>query len=117
VEAGFVKHGFSIFNSNEELIQLSGPGVVDIIFARRPLSKRMLARDLGTLSDVPVLDAEDIIGMKIQAFATTPSRKLRELADIDSLNKAKKNLDWTRIREYADLFGVYDIYYLYIKPS
>ena len=110
VEAEFIRNGFSIFNSNEEVLQLQGPGMVDIIFARRPLSKQMLGREgLVTLAGVPVVDAEDIIGLKIQALATNPKRKFKELGDIQSLCQAKGRLDWDRIKQYAELFGVWDL--------
>ncbi len=59
--------------------------------------------------NVPVLDAEDIIGLKIQALASNPKRKFRELGDIQALYVAKKQLDWERIKNYADLFGVWSL--------
>ena len=110
VESEFAKSGFTIFNANDEVLQLQGPGVVDIIFARRPISKEMLKRtNLVKILDVPVLDAEDIIGLKIQAMATNPKRKFRELGDIQALCQAKKSLDWVRIKKYADMFNAWEI--------
>jgi hypothetical protein len=44
VETEFLAQGFKVFHSNQEVLQLEGPGVVDIIFARRPLSKEMLSK-------------------------------------------------------------------------
>lgn len=109
VEEEFSKNGFTVFNSNEELLQLQGPGPVDMIFARRPLSREMLSRDkLITIRGVPVLDAEDIIGLKIQALATNPKRKFRDLGDIQSLCQVKGVVDWDRIKIYADLFGIWE---------
>lgn len=110
VEAEFARNGFTVFNSNEELVQLQGPGPIDILFARRPLSKNMLQREnLGSLIGVPVLEAEDIIGLKIQALATNPARKFKELGDIQALSQTKFALNWERIKEYADLFGVWEL--------
>ncbi len=110
VEAEFMGAGFTVFNANEEVLQLKGPGMVDILFARRPLSKLMLTREnLTRILEVPVLDAEDIIGLKIQALASNPSRKFRELGDIQALCEIKKPLDWERIKKYADLFEVWPL--------
>lgn len=110
VESEFSVRGFSVFNSNDEVLQLKGPGIVDIIFAKRPLRKQMLGREnLVRLFGVPVLDAEDIIGLKIQALATNPKRKFRELGDIQSLSQVKQQLDWERIKQYADLFGAWPL--------
>ncbi len=110
VEKAFLQKGFRIFKSNDEVVQLEGPGPIDIIFAKRPLSKAMLTKTLATkILDVPVLDAEDIIGLKIQALATNPKRKFKELGDIQSLSLSKKDLDWNQIKKYADLFAVWDV--------
>jgi hypothetical protein len=110
VEQEFLKQGFHVFHSTKEALQLGGPGPVDIIFARRPLSQRMLGRKkLARILDVPVLDAEDIVGLKIQALATNPKRKFKDLGDIQALCQAKGEMDWNQIKEYADLFGVWDL--------
>ncbi len=110
IEDGFKNAGFSIFHSNAEVLQLQGPGAVDIIFAKRPLSKAMLSRDPVTrILNVPVVDAEDIIGLKIQAMVGDKSRKFKDLGDIESICRLNKSLDWDRIKTYADLFGVWDL--------
>jgi hypothetical protein len=110
VEDAFLNTGFSIFQSNDEVLQLQGPGPIDIIFAKRPISKGMLSTPKKTsLSGVPVLDVEDIIGLKIQALANNPKRKFKDLGDIQSLATNVKNLDWQKIFRYADLFNVRDL--------
>lgn len=110
VEEEFLNRGFHVFASNDEVIQLEGPGPIDIIFARRPLSQEMLERNLTeSILDVPVLEAEDIVGLKIQALSTNPKRKFKELGDIQALCEAKKDIDWERIKQYADLFDTWPL--------
>ena len=110
VEQAFYQRGFSTFHSSDEVLQLEGPGPIDIIFARRPLSKQMLTKAHSTkILEVPVLDVEDIIGLKIQALATNPKRKFKDLGDIQALCQATGKLDWKRIKTYADLFSVWDL--------
>jgi hypothetical protein len=52
---------------------------------------------------------EALIGLKIQALATNPRRKFKELGDIQALSEVKKDLDWNRIKDYADFFGVLEL--------
>jgi hypothetical protein len=106
VETAFLQSGFSVFHKTDEVLQLSSDyGQIDIIYANRPISKEMLLQtDLQEILGVPCLRAEDIIGLKIQAVANDGKRKLREFADIQSLIEANSDLDWDRIKKYADLF-------------
>ena len=60
---------------------------VDMLFARRPPTLAMLARaavppDGG---DVPVVDVEGLIGLKLQAVANDPTRRRQDEADIVAL--------------------------------
>lgn len=110
VETEFFSSGFTVFNETSEVLQLQGPGVVDIIFAKRPLSKQMLTRkNLPTILGVPVLQVEDIIGLKIQAAALNPARKFRDLGDIQALCQVNPNVDWDLIAKYAHLFGFWEM--------
>ena len=110
IESEFKKKGFRLFNSSDDVIQFEGPGSVDIIFARRPMSKEMLGRNnLTSILEIPVLAAEDIIGLKIQALTNEPRRKFKELGDIQALCQIKKLVDWDRIQKYAELFNAWDI--------
>ena len=110
VEVEFTKAGFTTFHSTDEVLQLQGPGIIDLIFAKRPLSKAMLSRKLATkILNVPVADAEDIIGLKIQALANNKSRKFKDLGDIESICGIQKSLDWERVKKYADLFDCWDL--------
>lgn len=101
------KKGYSIFAESAEFLQFQGQCPIDIQIARRPISKKMLA-DAIVLPNTKVkcLRAEDIIGLKIQAFANNPKREFKEKADIQALIEVRgQQLDWNRIKEYADLFG------------
>lgn len=87
-------------------------GVVDLLHAFRPHSLAMLKRARrrklpGLGISLPVLQAEDVIGLKIQAIANDPARKIRDEADIEALAKAnQKRLNWRRIMEYYEIFGM-----------
>lgn len=103
----FLKHGFQIYHESNEVLQLSGPGQIDLLFANRPTSQDMLARAQTQLfRDIPYLDAADIIGLKIQAYHNDRRRELRDLADIQAIIDTATDLDWARIDRYADAFGV-----------
>jgi len=101
----FVQQGFLLRYESEEVLQFSGPGLIDIILANRPLSQEMLkqaieSKELG----VSVLRAEDLIGLKIQAYKNDPSRMHQDKADIQLLLKLP-DLVLARVKKYADLFS------------
>jgi hypothetical protein len=83
-------------------------GRVDFLFARRPLSRGMLerARSFPVLNgvEVRVVDAEDLIGFKVQSSSNNPRRRLRDMADVLALLERAPNLDLARIRNYFRLF-------------
>lgn len=102
----FLARGFTIHAEHAEVCHLVGPGNVDLLFANRPLSQKMIA----DAKPVPgftckCLGAEAIIGLKIQAYVNAPKRALRDKADIQALIEANPKLDWIEIRTYADVFG------------
>lgn len=102
-----LQKGFSIFSENPEFLQFQGPCPIDIQIARRPISQKMLsdAQILPSLN-IKCLRPEDIIGLKIQAYAINSKREFKEKADIQALIERLSNkMDWDRIRKYADLFG------------
>lgn len=105
----FIDAGFNIFFESEELIQMDGPGYLDIIFANRPLSLEMLKQSKKGLvfAGVPVVTKEAIIGLKIQAYKNDPSRALQDKADIQALLKAGET-DLIEVKKYADLFDAWN---------
>jgi hypothetical protein len=83
---------------------------VDFIFARRPRAREMLARAKGrpvrgTRLRVPVVDAEALIGLKLQALVNDASRGPQDEADIRALVTANgAALDLETVRDYYRLF-------------
>ncbi len=81
----------------------------DFIFASRPRARGMLGRAKtrllrGGRGRVPVVDAEGLIGLKLQALANDPRRR-QDAADIDALFATRgKSLDVGRLRDYYRLF-------------
>lgn len=49
------------------------------------------------------MSAEDLIGLKIQAYKNDPKRELQDKADIQALIE-KNNLDWNQVEFYANQF-------------
>ncbi len=104
IKNALIAKGFILKHESDEVLQFVGMGFVDIILANRPLSQAMLGqatqnRELG----VHVLRAEDIIGLKIQAYKNDPTRVFQDKADIQKLLQLP-GLDISVVRKYADLF-------------
>ena len=58
---------------------------------------------------IRVLEPEDIIGLKVQAMVNDPRRRAQDRADIESLMAAHgRKLEWSRVLEYFELFGLAD---------
>lgn len=105
VKAAFLARGFQVFHESPEVLQLKGVGQIDLLFANRPLSQAMLIRAASTaFLGIPCLDAADIIGLKIQAYHNDPRRELRDLADIQALFAHDAEIDWARVKAYAEAF-------------
>lgn len=83
---------------------------VDFIFARRPRADDMLRRARRRALRaaglrVPVVDAEALIGLKLQALVNAPARRLQDQADIRALLDAGRGaLRMDLIRDYYRLF-------------
>lgn len=99
------KHGFKIVFENAEVMHLSGPGQLDLLMANRPPTMSMITR-ARMINDfpVPVLCAEDIIGLKIQAYKNDSKREFQDKADIQALMETVADLDFKLIKDYADMF-------------
>lgn len=105
VKKNLQKSGFKIRHESPEVLHLSGPGQLNILFANRKPTQDMLRR-AEKIGEFPVLvvTVEDIIGLKIQAYKNDPKREFQDKADIQSLLEKKKNLNFELIKKYADLF-------------
>lgn len=108
------KLGYERFNHDENLSQYRHHDArwvgLDFIHAFRTAARDMLTRAKpypvfqGTAS-IPVLEAEDVIGLKVQAIANNPQRRGRDQDDIERLMELHRDrLDWPRIQAYYDLF-------------
>lgn len=109
IKKALLSKGYSLRFESPEVLQFSGPGFIDILLANRPLSQDMLkhAQLIASLG-VYVLKAEDIIGLKIQAYKNDSSRELQDKADIQKL-LLLPHLDMGLIKKYADLFDDWSV--------
>ncbi|MEK6773134.1 MAG: hypothetical protein AABY64_04270 [Bdellovibrionota bacterium] len=109
IKTSLISSGFSLKHESDEVLQFSGPGFLDILLANRPLSLEMLKQAIkNSALGVHVLKAEDIIGLKIQAYKNDPTRELQDKADIQKLLQVP-NVDLSLIKKYADLFNEWEI--------
>ena len=117
--------GYECRHKTENVSQYLSPlkifGEVDFLHAFRTHSLSMLQRTEekqmfnGTLT-VKVLRIEDLIGFKLQGMVSDESRKSLDLSDIEALMAANnKNIDWTLIKEYFDLFNCTELFYKFRK--
>lgn len=102
----FTDAGFVVFFESKEVLQLNGPGYLDIVFAHRSLSLEMLKNSPLRLAGVPVVSKEALIGLKIQAYKNDTSRTLQDKADIQALLKTA-TVDLQKVKAYADLFDAW----------
>lgn len=85
-------------------------GGLDFVHAFRKPSLEMLERAKQVLifdgtATVRVAQAEDVIGLKVQAMVNNPDRRIWEQADIERLMTVhRERLDWTRILGFYELF-------------
>ncbi len=111
---------YDVIYKSEDVIQFEHPtgifGSIDFLYAfRKPsleMLKRAVKKDLfeETIT-VKVLLPEDIIGLKVQAFANQPNRKILELEDIKNLIMANStDLDWEIIKDHFALFNLNTLY-------
>ena len=78
---------------------------VDLLFARRPASRRLLREARLSSFDVPVISVEGLIGFKVQALTNAPERQ-HDRPDIDRLIELYRGkLDLVELKQYFDLLG------------
>lgn len=89
-------------------------GRIDILHAFRGPSLSMLERadrlELSSGITVPVVQVEDIVGLKIQSAYNDQDRREQDWLDIRMLmqTSAERNesMDWTLITDYLEIFGM-----------
>jgi hypothetical protein len=84
---------------------------IDVLHAKRPHTRAMLARAREVALDeelsAPVIEIEDLIGLKLQAAINDPDRRRAELVDIRELLEVaaeRRSLELSRVHEYFALF-------------
>ena len=107
-----LSRGFTLEHSTLEVAQWSGSAPIDFLFATRKVSRDMLSRAeeharADLFMGIPVVDATDIIGLKIQAYCNNPKRLLQDLADIQKLIELN-SIDWGRVHFYAEAFNEWE---------
>jgi hypothetical protein len=102
-------NGFRLKNHTEEVLHFAGTGNLVFLLARRPLSKGMLesAKPLFK-NEIKCVSAENLIGLKIPAYSNDSRRELQDKADIKNLISVHEDLNWERIKKYADLFDQWE---------
>jgi hypothetical protein len=95
------------YRSLEAANYLRGTEGLDLLYAHRPLARRLLAQ--ATERETPmgrlrVISVEALIGFKLQGFVNDPTRA-RDLEDIRALlNTHRTSLNMGELQEYFALF-------------
>ena len=108
VDAAFVKLGYDCLHRSVDAGNYArNDQRVDLLYAHRPIARRLLATAAGHLTPfghLRVISAEGLIGLKVQALVNNP-RRTQDLADIRALLQANRDrLDFNEVREYFRLF-------------
>lgn len=106
-----LSRGYECLHANENVANFLSKdparGRVDFLFAARERGLAILARAvphevLGAA--IRVVDAADLIGLKVQAYANDPKRRHMDLFDIQRLLRFG-DPDMERVRSYFQLFA------------
>lgn len=108
-KSALLDKGFKLEWENDDELMFSGPGFLDILVANRLLSQKMLKTSRQSQSHaIAVVEPEDIIGLKIQAYKNDPLRELQHKADIQAIARENPDIEIKRIQDYAELFNEWD---------
>lgn len=98
VKRALLAAGFVCKDEGEDTVHFGGTGPLDLLLAHRPASLAMLERAAPMARDMPVVDVEDLIGLKIQAMFNDSRRRAREEADIQAImERYGDKLDWDAV--------------------
>ena len=113
IDAEFVSLGYRcIHRSADAATYLRGDQRVDLLYASRPVARRLLGEAISTSTPfgaLRVVSLEGLIAFKLQGFVNDP-RRTQDLEDIRALvraNRASVNLD--EVRNYFRLFDREDL--------
>lgn len=97
-----------LYRSEDAANYVRGTEGLDLLYAHRPLARRLLAQ--ATSRETPmgrlnVISVEGLIGFKLQGF-TNDATRTRDLDDIRALmQRHRPTLDMVELREYFALFN------------
>ena len=108
VDRELTKLGYDrVFRSEEVATYARGDERIDVLLARRPAARKLLAQASAGAAELPalrVVSAEGLIGFKLQAVVNDASRT-QDLEDIRALLRANLDgLDMPQVRAYFRLF-------------
>ncbi|HEY6453956.1 MAG TPA: hypothetical protein VIY90_01610 [Steroidobacteraceae bacterium] len=109
IEAELLRLGYHCLHRSVDAGNYSrGDERVDLLYAHRPIARRLLAgaKDLETsLGNLRVISMEGLIGFKLQGLVNDP-RRTQDLEDIRALLKANRaSVDVAEVRGYFSLFN------------
>jgi predicted nucleotidyltransferase len=74
--------------------------------------KRADRVSFGDKLSIPVVQLEDLIGLKVQALTNDPQRRTRDWQDIHMLlqmaGSRNESVDWELIEDYLSIFSLAD---------
>ncbi len=108
IDAELVRLGYRcLHRSTDAGNYLRGDERIDLLYAHRPIARRLLAAAMEletSLGHLRVVSTEGLIGFKLQGIAND-SRRTQDLEDIRALLRANRSkLDVAEVREYFRLF-------------
>lgn len=102
-----------IHRSGDAANYLRGEEGLDLLYAHRPIARRLLAEadERSTpMGRLRVVGAEGLVAFKLQAYVNDPAR-LRDLDDIRALLRANRgSIDMDEVRGYFKLFDREDLF-------
>ena len=101
-----------LYRSEDAANYVRGTEGLDLLYAHRPLARRLLAQALGRdtpMGHLRVISVEGLIGFKLQGFVNDATRT-RDLDDIRALmQRHRATLNRDELREYFALFNQMDL--------
>lgn len=112
--AGYTR-AFKNENVSHYMAKEDALGRIDILHAFRRPSMSMLKRaeriEVADGLTLPVVQIEDIIGLKVQAAVNSPKRATSDWADIRMIlevaGEQKQSIDWKLLADYLKLFKLH----------
>ncbi len=101
-----------LYRSENAANYVRGTEGLDLLYAHRPLARRLLAQAAPRetpMGRLRVISVEGLIGFKLQGF-TNDATRTRDLDDIRALmQRHRDSLDLAELREYFALFNQLDL--------